>query len=132
MTKTEKASLAATTAIAHAEAWSNHDWDTARAMLAPDVHVTTTTTQPILPPVDLTGIDNYMEGLIHFAQGVEPGSANVISSIGDEHNSIVLMTVKAAFSPEGPKATLALARLALFDENNKMKAEQVIVFVLSE
>jgi hypothetical protein len=52
-------------------------------MLAPNVHVTTTTTQPLMPATDLTGIDNYMEGLIQFAQAVEPGSARVIASVGD-------------------------------------------------
>ena len=119
-------------ARAHAEAWSNHDWDKARKMLAPDVHVTTTTTQPIMPATSLSGIDNYMDGLIKFAQAVEPGSARVIASIGDEHNSLILLTVRAAFSPDEAKVTLPAARLALLDENNKIKTEQVIFFALSD
>jgi len=125
-------SLAVAIARAHAEAWSNHDWDKARKMLAPNVHVTTTTTQPIMAATDLTGIDNYMDGLIKFAQAVEPGSARVIASVGDEHNSLILLTVRAAFAPGGAKVTLPAARLALLDENNKIKTEQVVFFALSD
>jgi ketosteroid isomerase-like protein len=42
----DQESAAVALARALAEAWSHHDWDKARAMLAPDVHVTVTTTQP--------------------------------------------------------------------------------------
>jgi hypothetical protein len=119
-------------ARAHAEAWSHHDWDAARKMLAPNVHVTTMTTQPGLPATDVTGIDAYMEGLTKFAQAIEPGSFRLIGSVGDEHNSLILHTVRVAFSPGGPQVTLPGARLALFDENNQLKAEQVIFFALAE
>ena len=116
----------------HAEAWSHHDWDTARALLAPDVHVITMTTQPDLPATDLTGVEDYMEGLIKFAQAVEPGSARVIASVGDERNSLILLTVRAAFGPGGPNVTIPAARLALLDENNKIKTEQVVFFTLPD
>jgi hypothetical protein len=119
-------------ALAHAEAWSHHDWDAARKMLAPDVHVTAMSTQPNLPATDTTGADAYMEGLIKFAQAVEPGSARVIASIGDERNSLILLTVSVTFASGGPKVTLPGARLALFDENHKLKAEQVVFFALAE
>jgi hypothetical protein len=125
-------SPAVAVARAHAEAWSNHNWDKARTMLAPEVHITATTTQPIMAATDLSGIDQYMEGLIKFAGAVEPGSARVIASIGDERNSLILLTVRAAFAPGGPKVTLPAARLAQLDENNKIKAEQVIFFALSD
>jgi len=125
-------SSAVALARAHAEAWSHHDWETARKMLAPDVHFTTTTTQPNINPKDLTGIDDYMDGLIQFAQSVEPGSARVIASVGDERNSLILLTVRAAFGPDGPKVTLPVARLALFDENQKMKEERVIFFAVPD
>ena len=85
-----------------------------------------------MPATDLNGIDNYMDGLIKFAQAVEPGSARVIASIGDDRNSLILLTVRAAFNPDGAKATLPAARLALLDENNKIKIEQVIFFTLSD
>jgi hypothetical protein len=101
-------------------------------MLAPDVRVTTMTTQPIMDPTDLTGIDDYMDGLIKFAQAIEPGSASVIASVGDEQNSLILLTVRAAFGPNGEKVTLPAARLALFDENQKLKKEQVVFFVVPD
>jgi hypothetical protein len=93
----DQLSPAIASARAHAEAWSNHDWDKAREGLAADVHVTATTTQPIMPPTDLTGIDNYMHGLKEFAQAVVPGSARWIASVGDERNALLMLTVEADF-----------------------------------
>src|SRR5262249_12717535 len=66
-------------------------------MLAPDLHVTTTSTQSIVYLTDLTGIDVYMNGLIKFAQKVEPGSVRLIASVGDERNSLILLTVRTAY-----------------------------------
>ena len=117
-------------ARAHAEAWSNHDWDAVRQMLAPDVHVTSTTTQPFPKPTDTTGADAYMEGLIAFAQAVEPGSAKVLASLGDERNSLIMLTVRAALGPGGPSVTVPAARLALLDADNRIKAEQVVFFAV--
>lgn len=125
-------SSAVALARAHAEAWSHHDWDTARKMLAPNVHITASSTQPGIKPTDLIGIDDYMAGLIQFAQPIEPGSAHVIGSCGDEQNSLILLTVRAAFGPDGAKVTIPGARLALFDENQKLKEERVIFFVVPD
>ncbi len=83
-------------ARAHVEAWSSHDFDKARRSLAADVHVTATTTHPIMAATNLTGIDTYMDGLIKFAQPVVPGSASVIASVGDERNALLMVTVKEA------------------------------------
>jgi hypothetical protein len=115
-------------ARAHAEAWSNHDWDTARNMLAADVQVTATTTQPIMPATNLTGVDDYMDGLIKFARPVEPGSARVIASVGDERNALLMLTVEADFG--GGKMTLPAARLYMLDEDHKIKSEQVVFFAV--
>jgi SnoaL-like domain len=128
----DQESAAVALARAHAEAWSNHDWDMARKMLAPDVHVTVTTTQSIMNPTDTTGIDDYMDGLIKFAEPIEPGSARVIASVGNERNSLILLTVRTALGPDGEKVTLPAARLALFDENQKLQQEQVIFFVVPD
>jgi hypothetical protein len=127
----DQASPAAATAIAHAEAWSNHDWDTARAGLAPDVHVMATSTQPYMPATETTGADEYMEGLVRFASAIEPGSAKVVASLGDAETSLIVLTVRGVFGPGGPK-TLAGARLAAWDENQKLKDERVVFFVLPE
>jgi len=113
-------------ARAHVEAWSNHDFDTAREGLAPDVRVTATTTQPMPPATDLTGADAYMIGLTQFAQAVAPGSLRIVASVGDEHNALLMLTVEADFG--GGKATLPGARLYLLDENNKIKTEHVIFY----
>jgi hypothetical protein len=113
-------------ARAHVEAWSNHDFDTARNGLAPDVRVTATTTQPIMPATDLTGADNYMIGLTKFAEVVVPGSLRVIASIGDERNALLMLTVEADFG--AGEATLPGARLYLLDENGKIQAEQVVFY----
>src|SRR5215471_10529789 len=84
-------------ARAHVEAWSNHDFDTARRSLAPDVRVTATTTQPMPPATDLTGADDYMIGLTQFAQAVVPGSLRILASVGDERNALLTLTVEADF-----------------------------------
>ena len=44
-------------ARAHVEAWGSHDYDSARASLAPDVHVVVTSVDPEAPRVDTTGIE---------------------------------------------------------------------------
>lgn len=117
---------AVTVAREHVEAWSNHDFGTARDGLAPDVRVTATTTQPIMAATDLTGIDDYMIGLNQFAQAVVPGSLRILASTGDERNALLLLTIEADFG--AGKATLPGARLYLLDENNKIKSEQVIFY----
>jgi SnoaL-like domain len=120
-------SPAVAVARAHVEAWSNHDFDAARESLAGDVHVTATSTQPTMPSTDVTGIDDYMQGLIAFAEAVVPGSARVLASIGDERNALLVLAVEADFGA-GP-VTLTAARLYLLDENDEIKAEQVVFFV---
>ena len=113
-------------ARAHAEAWSNHDFDAARSSLAADVKVTATSTLPIMPATDLSGADDYMVGLTQFAQAVVPGSLHVIASVGDERNALLMLTVEADL-PVG-RMTLPAARLYLLDETGKIKAEQVIFY----
>jgi SnoaL-like domain len=89
-------SPAVAAALAHCEAWSNHDWSTARSMLADDVHVTATTTQPIMPDTQLAGADAYMEGLRQFGGAVLPGSLQVYARMGDERNALVLVGVRGS------------------------------------
>lgn len=117
-------------ARAHVEAWSNHDFDTARNGLAADVKVTATTTLPIMPATDLTGIDDYMTGLTQFAQAVIPGSLHVIASVGDERNALLMMTVEGDLA--GRRATLPAARLYLLDDDGKIKVEQVVFYAAQD
>src|SRR5690349_23488101 len=93
----QQESPAVAVARAHVEAWTNHDFDTARTALAPDVRVTAITTQPMPPATDLTGADDYMVGLTQFAQAVVPGSLRILSSTGDERNALLMLTVEADF-----------------------------------
>jgi hypothetical protein len=116
----------------HVDAWSNHDFDAARRGLAPDVEVTATSTNPDLPQTSLSGVEDYMKGLYEFAQGVVPGSANVLATLGDERNALVLLTVQTSFGPGAPEMTLSGARLYLTDEDGKIKHEQVVFFVAPE
>src|SRR5215472_13324299 len=122
-------SPAVAVARAHVEAWSNHDFDTARSMLADDVRVTATSTNPALPHADLTGADTYMDGLIAYAQPIVPGSVTVLASTGDGRNALLTLDVKMAGGPFGAGAAAPCSRVYLLDENNKIKAEHVIFYV---
>ena len=115
-------------ALAHCQAWSNHDFDAARQALAPDVTVTATTTKPIMPPTDLAGAAAYMEGLEAFAAAVVPGSLQELASTGDDHNALVMITVEASLGPGGP-ITLPAARLYRLDDDDKIVAEQVVFLI---
>jgi hypothetical protein len=112
-------------ALAHCTAWSNHDWDTSREALADEVTVTATTTMPGAPNTDLAGPDAYMQGLRAFAGTAVPGTLQVNASVGDDRNALLQMSVQTDGPPFGP-LTLHGARLYLFDENDKIKEEQVI------
>ena len=129
---TQPNSPAVAVARAHVEAWSNHDFNTARDSLAADVTVTSTTTQPIMKAVNLAGIDDYMIGLTQFAQGVVPGSAHIIASVGDERNALLLLTMTMAGGPFGAGAQAPCARIYLVDDNGKIKTEQVVFYVAPE
>ena len=125
----QQESPAVAVARAHVEAWANHDFDTARSMLAKDVKVTATSTDPALPQTDLTGADNYMAGLIAYAQPIVPGSVRILAAAGDERNALLTMTMTMAGGPFGAGATAPCARLYLLDDDNKIKTEHVIFYV---
>ena len=127
--KLSSESPAVATAIAHCEAWSNHDWDEARGALAPDVKVTATTTKPVMPDTNTAGIDAYMQGLVQFAQAVVPGSLRVVAGVGDERNALLMVNVEAAFGPGGAPVPLPGARLYRLDEQGKIEVEQIVFLV---
>jgi SnoaL-like domain len=124
-------SRAVAIARAHCEAWTNHDYEAARRSLAPDVKVTATSTQEGLPVTDLKGADDYMKGLILFGDMVKPGSLQVNQSIGDERNALLMVTVRTEGPPFG-STTLAGARLYLLDDDNKIKSEQVVFYMVPD
>ena len=119
-------------ARAHVEAWSTHEYDKARLGLAPDVQVVVTSVDPQAPNADLSGIDDYMQGLVEFGQIVVPGTTRVNTSVGDETRALLQVTSRVKFGPDAPEMTLQGARLYLIDEDRKIKDEQVIFFVLPQ
>jgi hypothetical protein len=116
-------------ARAHVEAWGSHDYDSARASLAPQVHVAVTSVDPDAPKVDTTGIEDYMQGLVQFGQAVLPGRSRVDSAVGDDTRALLHVTSRVKFGPDAPEMTLHGARLYRLDENRKIVDEQVIFFV---
>jgi hypothetical protein len=116
-------------ARAHVAAWSKHDFETARGMLAPDVNVTVTSTTPGLPRTDLTGADNYMQGLTAYAQPIVPGSVTVLGSTGDDRNALLLLSLTMAGGPFGDGTTAPCARLYLIDDHGTIQTEQVVFYL---
>src|SRR5579872_4442454 len=102
---------AVTIAIAHIFAWSNHDWDKTKELLAPNVHAIVTTTQSHLG--EFTGIDDYMKIKVKAAQLIEPGSVQILSAIGDECNALVMVTFRIGMGPDGAMVTMARSGLYL-------------------
>ena len=124
----QQQSPALTVARAHVEAWSRKDWDTARGMLAPDVHIVATSTNPGLPHTDLNGADEYMKGLVAYAEPIAAGSVHELSSAGDAHSALLTLDLRMAGGPFGDGMQAPCARLYLV-ENGKIKAEQVVFYV---
>ena len=114
-------------ARAHVDAWAQKDFETARNALATDVTGTQSSTMPGIPRADLVGADDYMQGLILFAQSTWPGSVQVTDSTGDDRYALLMVTTKVDGPPFG-KLTIHNARLYRFDDNDKIAAEQVIFY----
>jgi ketosteroid isomerase-like protein len=123
----QRESPALTVARAHVEAWSNKDWDAARSLLAPDVHVTAVHTGPYPPPTDLTGTDDYMKGLTAFAEPIVAGSVRELAGVGDDRNALLALDLQAAFDPSAPAVPAPCARLYLV-EDGKIKTEQIVFY----
>jgi hypothetical protein len=112
----------------HIKAWSRHDWKTSECLLANDVRVEVSTTQPIMGPVDTTGVEAYMQGLHAFADPVVTGSAQIKGAVGDDRTAIVLVTVKTEIPGQG-QMDLHGARLYALDDSGRIQHEKVIFFV---
>jgi hypothetical protein len=116
-------------ARAHVEAFTNHDWETARSLLAADVHFTLLNAEPNRPNhVEGIGVEQFMERLTQ--QPLIPGSAQFISSVGDERHALLLVSIKANVG--GVPLTVFSGRHYLLDDKGKIKTEQVIIFTHSD
>jgi hypothetical protein len=126
-------------ARAHVEAWINHDFDTARAGLTPNVKVTITTTQPRPQTFELNGADDYMTGLTSSARFAVPGSLRIAASTGDERNAMLMLSYvvdfgsgnEADFGTDAWKGTwtLSVARLYRLDDKARIEAEHVTYYM---
>jgi hypothetical protein len=126
-----RASVAVEVALAHIDAWSHHDWDKTRALLAPDVQARVTSTQPGFSDADLTGVESYMAPKTKAAALVEPGSVKVLSAIGDQHHALVTVTFEIGLGPGGSMVTMARSCLYALDQTQRIKAERDAFFLLS-
>ena len=119
-------SKAAEIAMKHVEAFSTHDYETARSLLADDVHFMLITSIPGFPnPVEGHGVEEFMKTLTS-GNTLIPGSLQVLHSIGDDHQAFITVSVKGTLPTQEPMTLLA-ARHYLIDENEKVKNELVIM-----
>jgi hypothetical protein len=122
-------SPAVAVARAHVEAFTNHDWETARNLLAEDVHFTLLNTEAGRPNhFDGNGVEQFMELLTQ--QPLIPGSAQFISSVGDDRHALLIVSVRADIG--GVPLTIVSGRHYLLDNKGKIKNEQVIIFSHSD
>lgn len=126
-------------ARAHVAAWINHDFDTARAGLAPGVRFTITTTRPLPQTFALNGADEYMKGLTSAARFAVPGSLRIAASTGDDRNAMLMLTYLVDFGAGNEaefgagawrgKWTLSVARLYRLDDDARIEAEHVTYYM---
>ena len=70
-----------------------------------------------------------MEGLVQFANGIVPGSTEVVEAIGDDKQAILRVNAKVRFGPDAPEMDAPGARMYVFDEDGRIKIEHVIFFL---
>ena len=122
-------SAAVAAARAHVEAWGNRDYEAARQALADDVWVTVIAADPNVPKTDLNGVEAYMQGLTQFADGVVPGSTEVVEALGDDRQALLAVNARVRFGPDAPEMDAPGARMYVLDEDGRIKIEHVIFFL---
>jgi hypothetical protein len=122
-------SAAVAAARAHVEAWGKRDYEAARSSLADDVWVTVIAADLTFPKTDLNGVEAYMQGLIQFADGVVPGSTEVVEAVGDDRQALLTVHAKVRLGPDAPEMDAPGARMYVFDENGRIKIEHVLFFL---
>lgn len=115
-------------ARSHVAAWAAKDFDTARSLLATDVHVTAVASNPGFPATDLSGPDDYMKGLTVFAEPIVSGSVRELAAAGDDHNALLMLDLQMAGGPFGAGTQAPCARLYLVADG-KIKTEHVVFYV---
>ena len=126
MNTDSSSSKAVEVAIQHVKAFSNHDYDTARSLLADDVHFMLITSIPGFPnPSEGHGVEEFMKRLTS-GNTLIPGSLQVIHTIGDDHQALITVSVKGTLPTQEP-ITLLAARHYMIDEHEKITNELVII-----
>jgi hypothetical protein len=113
-------------ALAHLEAWSNHDLEKARRNLASDVEF-------FSPAAHLVGVDEYMDGprgLVQFARQVVPGSLKMLAAKGDERNALIMYEVETEGGPFGAKS-FPSAQTWVLNEHGKIQLERIISYAVA-
>jgi hypothetical protein len=116
-------------ARAHIDAWSHHDWEATRQLLAPDVRALVTSTVPDWHDSEIAGIETYMVRKMKGAQLVEPGSVRVLSAIGDDINAMIVVTLRIGLGPRGAMVTMVRACAYSLDEQQRIKEERDVFYV---
>ena len=112
-------------AIKHFTAMCNGDRETLRALLADDVHYILITSIPGFPnPHEGHGAEQLMEDATR-QNALDPGSLQVLKSIGDDQQALIVVRVKATFGPS--PMTLLAARHYMVDERGNITDELVII-----
>ena len=122
-------SAAVAAARAYVEAWDRHDLDVARAALADDVWMTMVAADPSFPKTELRGVEAYMQGLIQFADGVVPGSTEVVEAVGDDKQALLTVSARVKFGPDAPEMDAPGARMYVFGDDGKIRIEHVVFFL---
>jgi ketosteroid isomerase-like protein len=122
-------SAAFAAARAHVEAWSKRDYEAAQAALADDVWVTAIAADPTFPKTDLNGVEAYMQGLIQYADGIVPGSTEVVEAVGDDKQALLSVNARVKYGPDAPEMDAPAARMYVFDDDGKIKIEHVLFFL---
>ena len=70
-----------------------------------------------------------MQGLVAYAEGVVPGTAEVVGAVGDDKQALLTVNARIKFGPDAPEMDAPAARMYVFDENGKIAIEHVVFFV---
>ncbi|HEX6488251.1 MAG TPA: nuclear transport factor 2 family protein [Candidatus Dormibacteraeota bacterium] len=119
-------SRAVAVAMAHLEAWTNHDLERARNNLAEGVEFFSAAGH-------LAGIGEYMDGprgLRQFALQVVPGSLRVIATSGNDQNALIMYEVDTAGGPLGQK-TFPSAQTWQLDDDGRILVERIVSYATS-
>ena len=84
---------------------------------------------PSFPKTDLNGVEAYMQGLIQYADGIVPGSTDVVEAVGDDKQALLRVNARFKYGPDAPEMDAPAARMYVLDDDGKIKIEHVVFFL---